>query len=142
MSPHSCAKSTACTKPRVHTWPINCNIIPQKDTMMPYMAQLCYPLNSQALAIIFPSATIPAMPHYPEYTDRYFPQYGRLLFLLHFMTNTLFFNLPSPTLKSFLNTWPAQSCVHHHRWPHWQNVSGHIPPPSLSHSLNLGCFTA
>ena len=138
----SCTKSTAITKPLVHTWPINCNIIPQKGTMIPYMAQPHYLLNSQALAIFFPYSIIPATPHYPEFTDRYCPQYGRLSFSLHFTTNTLFFDLPSPTSKSFLNTWPAQSCVRHHPWPHWQNHSGPIPPPSLSHSLDLGCFIA
>ena len=47
MCPHSHTRSTACTKPCLHTLRINCNIIPQKDTMIPYMAQPSYPLNSQ-----------------------------------------------------------------------------------------------
>ena len=49
------------------------------------------PFNSQVLAIFFPFATIPATPHYPVSTDRYFLQYGMLTFLLHSMTNTFFF---------------------------------------------------
>ena len=42
-----------------------------------------------------PFATIPATPHYPEFTDRYAPQNDRLLFPLQFMTNG-FFQLSSP----------------------------------------------
>ena len=64
--------------------------------MTPYMAQPCYPLNSQVLAILFLSATIPATPHYPEITDRYSPQYRRLSFSLHFMIHIAF-------LSSFLH---------------------------------------
>ena len=56
---------TACTKPRANPPPINCNIIPQKDTVIPYIAQPRYPLNSPVVAIFFPSATI-TTPHYPE----------------------------------------------------------------------------
>ena len=55
-----CTRSTACTKPHTHTWPINCNTIPQKDTIIPYMAQPCYPLNGQVFVIFFPFATTPA----------------------------------------------------------------------------------
>ena len=58
--------------------------------MMPYMAQQRYPLNIQFLAIFFPLATIPATRHYPEFTDRYSPQYGKLSFSLYFMTHTFF----------------------------------------------------
>ena len=106
--PHSRAKSTACTKPRAHTQPITYNIISQKDIMTPYMAQSRHPLNSQVLAIFFPLATIPGTPHYPVFTDRYSPQYGILMFLLYFMTNTLFstfFPLSPPPSAStlFLN---------------------------------------
>ena len=99
---HSYTGTTACTKPCAHTRPINFNIIPQKDTMTPYMAQLRYPLNSQVLAIFFLSLTTPATPHYPEFTDRYSPQYGRLSFSLHYMINTPFY-FPSPTSTYFLN---------------------------------------
>ena len=53
-------------KPRAHTRPISCNIIPQKDTVIPYMARPHYPLNSQVLAIFFPSAAMATAPHYPE----------------------------------------------------------------------------
>ena len=69
--------------------------------MTPYMAQPRYPLNSQVLAMFFFSATIPAMPHYPEFTDRYSPQYGRLSFSLNFMIHAAF--LSSPTSTSFLS---------------------------------------
>ena len=58
--------------------------------MTPDMAQPGYPLNSQVLAISFLSATTPATPHYPEFTDRYSTQYGRLSFSLHFMIHTAF----------------------------------------------------
>ena len=69
--------------------------------MIPCMAQSHHPLNSQALAIFFPFALIPATPHYPVFTDWYSPQYGMLMFLLHFMTNTFFrhsFPYPLPPL--------------------------------------------
>ena len=98
---HSCARSTAFTKPRAYTQPITCNTIPQKDNMIPCMAQSCHSLNSQVFAIFFPFATIPATAHYPVFTDRYSPQYGMLMFLLHFMTNTFFwhyFPFPLPPL--------------------------------------------
>ena len=39
---------------------INCNFIPQKDSMIPYMAQTRHLLNSQVLAIFTPSATTSA----------------------------------------------------------------------------------
>ena len=47
-----------------NVYEINCNTILINDTMIPYMAQPCFPLNSQVLAILFPFATTPAMPHY------------------------------------------------------------------------------
>ena len=106
--PYSCPSSTACTKPHVHTQPITYNTIPQKDNMIPYMAQSRYPLNSQVLAIFFPFATIPATPHYLVLTDRHSPQYGMLTFLLYFMTNTFFWTFltlspPPSTSTLFLN---------------------------------------
>ena len=58
------SRSSACTKLRANPRPINCNVIPQKDTVIPSIAQTRYPLNSQVLAIFFPSATI-TMPHHP-----------------------------------------------------------------------------
>ena len=106
--PHSCPRSTACTKPRAYTQPITYNTIPQKDNMIPYMGQLRYPLNSQVLAIFFPFATIPATPHYLLLTDRHSPQYGMFMFLLHFMTNTFFWTFvtlspPPSTSTLFLS---------------------------------------
>ena len=68
-----CVYQTTCPH-----WTNNCNIIPQKDTMKPFMAQPRHLLNSQVLPIFFHSATLPAMPYYLEFTDRYSPQYGRL----------------------------------------------------------------
>ena len=70
--PYSCTRSTSCTKPRAHTRPINSITIPLKDTMITYMAQPHYFLNSQVLTIFFLFPTTPATPHYPEFTDRYF----------------------------------------------------------------------
>ena len=90
MCLRSRTRSTAYTKPRAHTQAITYNTIPQKDNMIPFLAQSTHPLNSQVLAIFFPFATIPARPHYPVFTDRYSRQYGMLTFLLHFMINTFF----------------------------------------------------
>ena len=50
----------------------------------------------------FLSATMPAAPHYPEFTSRYSPRYGRLSFSLHFLIHTPF-HFPSTTCTSFLN---------------------------------------
>ena len=70
--------------------------------MIPYLAEPLYPLNSQVLAIFFLSATTLAVPNYPEFTERYSPQYGRLSFSLNFMIHTPF-QFFSPTFTSFLN---------------------------------------
>ena len=43
--------------------------IPQKDTMIPYMAQKRHLLNSQVLAIFNASGTIPAMLHYSRFEN-------------------------------------------------------------------------
>ena len=102
--PRSCTRSTACTKLRTHTQPITHNAIPQKDNMIPYMAQSRHPLNSQVLAIFFPFAIIPATPHYPAFTYRYSPQYGMLTFLLHFMTNTFFSTFLPVSPPAFVST--------------------------------------
>ena len=51
MCPQSRAKRTEYTKPHRHTQPINCNFIPQKDTMIPYTAQTRHLLNSQVLEL-------------------------------------------------------------------------------------------
>ena len=53
-------------KPHAHTQPINCNFVPQKDTMIPYMAETHHPLDNQVLAIFPPSATIPSTTHYSK----------------------------------------------------------------------------
>ena len=55
----------------------------------------------------FLSATTPALPHYPEITDRYSQQYGRLSFSLHFIIQTPFHS-PSPSCTSFLNPKASQ----------------------------------
>ena len=59
-----------------NTLTIDCNI-PQKETLIPFAAQKSHPLITPVLAIFFPLATIPATLHYSEFTDKYFPQYGR-----------------------------------------------------------------
>ena len=59
------ARSAARTKPRANSRPINGNVISQKETVIPYIAQPRYPLKSQVLAIFFPSATITTTPHHP-----------------------------------------------------------------------------
>lgn len=61
------------------------------------------PLNNRILAMFFPTATIPATSHYSEFTDKSSPEYGRLSFSLHFMTNNHFFDLSSLTFTSSLN---------------------------------------
>ena len=48
--------------------------------MATYMAQPRYLLNSQVLTIFVLSGTIPATPHYPEFTERGSPQYGSYRF--------------------------------------------------------------
>ena len=63
-----CASSTECTRPHAHIQTINCNIIPQKDAMIPYMDQTYHPLNSRVLAKFFPSATISSTLSYSEFT--------------------------------------------------------------------------
>ena len=83
--------------------------------MIAFIAQPQYPLNSHVLAIFIPSATISTMPRYPELTERYSPQYDRLTFSLHFMTNTPFLNFLPPFPPPFSITWPVQS---HHPLPH------------------------
>ena len=107
---HSRARSTACTKLHAKTQPITCNTIPQKDTIIPYIAQSRYPLKSHVLTIFFAFATIPATPYYPVFTDRYSPQYGMLTILLHFITNTFFFNIPPPFPSPIRFYLVSQSC--------------------------------
>ena len=146
MHPHSHARSIACTKPRAHTQPITCNIIPQKDTMILYMAQSRYLSNSQVLTIFFPVATIPATSHYPISTDRNSPQYVMLTFLLHFMSNSFFDILPSfcsPLhfhLVSRSYSWPSP--IHTTISDHFDIILVIPPPSSLSHSPDLGCVGA
>ena len=82
---------------------VSCQVIPQKDTVTPYIALPRYPLNSQVLAVFFPSATITTTPHHPALLiDILSPQHGRLSFSLYLMTNTLVFDLPLTTFTSFL----------------------------------------
>ena len=115
--------------------------------IIPYTSQSRYPLNSQVLAILFPFATIPATPYYPLFTDSYSPQYGMLMFLLHFMTNTFFSAFlplsPPPSASTlFLNhTAGPIPCTPQSLTPLTKILV--IPPPSfLSHSPDLGCVGA
>ena len=103
VRPDASFHGAACTKPRANPQPISCQVIPQKDTVIPYIAQPRYPLNSQVLAVFFPSASITTTPHHPALLiDILSPQHGRLSFSLYFMTNTLAFDLPLTTFTSFL----------------------------------------
>ena len=85
-----------------HTQPINCHMIPEKDTMVSYMTQTRHHLNNQALAVFFPSSTKPATLRYSKSIDKYSPQHVSWLFSWYFMTNIIFW--PSfPRLPPFLN---------------------------------------
>ena len=89
--PHGMATNSAYTKPCIyllepaalsipkicnHTQPINCYMIPEKDTMVSYMVQKRRHLNNQVLAVFFPSSTKPATLHCSKSIDKYSPQYG------------------------------------------------------------------
>ena len=133
------------SKPRAHTQPITCNAIPQKDTVIAYMAQSRYALNSQV--IFFPFATIRATSHYPVFTDRYSPQYGILMLLLHFMINTFFFNIPplfaSPLRFHFVSQSYSRSNPVHTTIADPSDKVLVVPLlSSLSHSPDLGCVGA
>ena len=51
----------------------HCNILPEKDTMIPYMVQIRHPLNNQIFKIFDPFVTTLAMLHYPEFADKHSP---------------------------------------------------------------------
>ena len=109
-----------------------------KRTQWYFMARSRYPLNSLVLVLFSPFPTIPAMSHYPVFTDRYSPQYGKLTFLLHFVTNFSTFlplSSPPPLPPRFLIIQLVQSCAHHHPWPLWQNFSN--PTPIFPQSFTL-----
>ena len=116
--------------------------------MIPYMAQSRYSLNSQVLAIFFPFATIPATPHYLVFTDKHSSQYGMLMFLLHFMTNTFsstFLPLsPFPSASTlFLNhTASPIPCTPPSLTPFTKNNFSDPTPSSSSHSADLDCVGA
>ena len=116
--------------------------------MIPYMAQLRYLLNSQALVIFFPFATIPATSHYPIFTDRHSLQYGMLTILLHFITNTFFLTFlplsPPPSASTlFLNhTASPIPCTPPSLNPLTKKTLVIPPPSSPSHSPDLGCVGA
>ena len=98
----SCARSTACTKPRAHTQPITCNTLPQKEDNDALYDLMTLSLKYPSFCNTFPFLAIPATSHYPIATDRYSPQYVVLTLFLHFMSNTFFpallplFLSPSP----------------------------------------------
>ena len=97
-----CTRSTACTEPHAHTWPINCNTIPQKDTMIPYIGSTMLHFKWPCFCDILPFCNYTSK-HYSEFTGRYSPQHGMLLFSFHFMTNTFLQLSSPPTSTSFLN---------------------------------------
>ena len=91
-----------------HTQPINCHMIPEKDTLVFYMAQTRHHLNNQVLAVFFPSSTKPATVHYSKSIDKYSPQYRSWLLSWYFMTNIIFW--PSfPHFPPFATSQPIQS---------------------------------
>lgn len=93
-----------------HTQPINCHMIPEKDTMVSYMVQTRRHLNNQVLAVFFPSSTKPATLHCSKSIDKYSPQYGSWLFSWYFMTNIIFW--PSFLhFPPFSNSQPIQSAT-------------------------------
>ena len=88
---HSHAKRTECTKPHDHNQPINWNLIPRKDAMIPQKAQIHHLLNSQVLAIFPPSATIPATLHYPGFEN--LPTLSTRWYVIVFYIFYIFYNL-------------------------------------------------
>ena len=120
------------------------NTIPQKDTIIPYIAQSRYPLKSHVLTIFFAFATIPATPYYPVFTDRYSPQYGMLTISLHFITNTFFFDIPPPfpsPIRFHLVSQSYSQCnpVHTTIAEPSDKILVIPAPSSLTHSPDLGC---
>ena len=99
MCLHSCTKSNECAKSCTHT-----KVIPQKNTLVPSMAQTCHPLNKQAFTIFFPSVTILAMLQYSEVTHKYSPH-------LYFMANILFLTFLTPLPPTFLAIQEIQSAT-------------------------------
>lgn len=119
-----------CTKPHALTQLVICNIIPQKDTMITYVAQRSYLLNNQVPTVIFSSATILAATlHYSEFTNKYSRQYGRW----SFSTNNLFSTFFSPLPPCLQTTQPIQSAT--------QPPSQSATPPFSRYSPYSSLFT-
>ena len=87
--------------------------------------------------MFFPFGTIPAMPRYPEFTDRFSPQYGRLSFSLNFMTHT-FFRLSFPHFHLFSQSQGWSNYMHDTIPDPTDIFLVVLPPPSPSHSSDLG----
>ena len=110
--------------------------------MIHYMAQPCYPLKNQIIAIFFHSEIKPTTSHYPQFNDRYSPQYDRSSFSLYYMTNTLFF-LPFFTIFHHLSQSHGCSNPMDASIPHSTDRILVVKSPSfLSQSLDLGCVRA
>ena len=93
---------------------------------------LIYPLNSEFLALFFPSATIATTPHYPEFPNKY-PPY--LSFSLHLMTNSLYF-WPFFPYFHFLSQSHSQFRLVNATIQHWTDrISVVLPQSYLSHYL-------
>ena len=128
-------------QPRVHTQPINCNIISQKDTMKVYMAQTRNPLNSQVMAKFFPSAAIPAIQHYSEFTDKYSPQYGRLWFL--YFTINILFSTSISHFQSFSQSLSQSNPLpnhHPYQQPHFPFPATHPIAPVCTQNQQQNTF--
>ena len=86
-------------------------------------------------------ATIPATPHYPEFTDRYSPQNDRLLFPLQFMTNG-FFQLSSPHFYLVSQSHGQSNLVYSTIPDPNDKILLSQTPSFFSHSPDLGCVGA
>ena len=146
--PHSRAKRTKYTKPHANTHPVNCNFIPQKDSMIPYMTQTHHLLNNQVLAIFSSSTTITATLHYsgfenwPIFSAKYvivylhflhFLQSGTHSVLVYFMDNiTHSASFPPPPFPPLNHTSNLTHLL--------ATIRSNNPFPSLCHSTNYGCI--
>ena len=96
------------------TQPINCNFIPQNNTMIPYMAQTRYLLNSQILAIL--PRSIPATLHYsgiwklPTLLEINYTKWYVVVFYIYY----IFYNLAHISFQyiSWITS-PTQPPLHH-----------------------------
>ena len=80
-----------CTKSNAHTQPINWNLIPQKDTMILYIAQTRHLLNNQILSMFPPFTTMPTTPHYSGFAN--WSTFSTKWYVIVFYIFYVFYNL-------------------------------------------------